>query len=100
MAKREITNVDFRDLVTIVPGSTPVKYWSSKRPAHDPNQGKQGIREVCSEQGVTLALFISYEAGTVAQEIEVPAANIGGIVRRAIKDETPLERPAAKAGAK
>ncbi len=86
MAKQEIKMVDFRDLVTIVPGSTPSKYWGSERPAHDPNQGKQSIREVLGERGETLAVFISYEAGAVKQEVEIPAGNIAGIVRRSVAE--------------
>lgn len=94
MAKQEISGVDFRDLVTVVPGSTPVKFWSPVQPAHSPAQGKQAIREIVGPAGETLAVVISYEAGTVKQEVKVPAANIAGVVYR------PVVEPVAKAVAK
>jgi hypothetical protein len=92
MAKREITSIDFRELVTIVPGGTGSKNWSIDRPAHSPNTGKQSARSITGPAGDTLAIVITYQAGPVDQEIEIPAANIAGIVRRPPKDE-----PAVKA---
>lgn len=99
MAKQEISGVDFRDLVTVVPGSTPVKFWSAKRPAHDPNQGAQSIREIVGPSGETLAVVISYEAGPVSQNIKVPAANIAGIVYRPVAEQ-PASGVAPKGGSK
>lgn len=103
MAKqREITSIGFRNLVAIVPGGTESNSWSVDRPAHSPNTGKQSARAIMGAAGETLAVVISYQAGTVDQEVEVPAANIAGIVRRPAKEELAATKvePAAKAAAK
>lgn len=103
MAKREITAVGFRNLVAIVPGGTESNNWSVDRPAHSPNTGRQSARAIMGSAGETLAVVISYQAGTVDQEVEVPAANIAGIVRRPVKEEpsAPKGEPApTKAAAK
>jgi hypothetical protein len=99
MAKREITSIDFCELVTIVPGGTASKYWSTDRPAHSPNVGKQAARAIMGTAGETLAIVISYQAGAVDQEVEIPAANIAGIVRRPVA-EPKVDPAVAKASAK
>lgn len=103
MAKREITSIGFRNLVAIVPGGTESNNWSVDRPAHSPNTGKQSARAIMGSAGETLAVVISYQAGAVDQEVEIPAGNIAGIVRRPVKEEpaAPKGEPApAKGGAK
>ena len=98
MAKMDVSVVEFVNLVTI--GATGMTLWSAKQPEHSIYHGKMSCREVRDERGVTLAVFIRYDAGPVQQEVEVPASNIRSICRLPVKDETPAERPAAKAGAK
>lgn len=99
MGKLEISVVEFKNLVTI--GGTGVTLWSAKRPEFDYMHGKQSIREVRDERGVTLAVFIGFDAGKVQQEVEVPAANIRSICRLPAQAEP--EKPSiasGKAGAK
>lgn len=98
MAKLEVSVVEFKAPgVTI--GGRNWENWSRTAPAHDPYSGCTTVREVRDERGVTLALFFTYKAGKVEQEIEVPAGDIRSICRiPAVEPEA--EKPAAKAGAK
>lgn len=102
MAALKISVVEFRDLITLGGRGWPT--WSAKAPEHDPHSGKTSCREVVDERGVTAALFFTYSAGAVVQEVEVPASNIRSICRLPVPEEQPVAKaplpPGAKAGAK
>ena len=111
MARLEVSVVEFREIVTIGGRGWPT--WSAKAPEHDPYGGRVKCREVRDADGVTRAVFMTYEAGPVVQEVEVPAANIRSICRLPVTEIPPKEEPlpapqqerasidkAAKAGAR